>query len=498
MASSEIPGVEIQKFAKASQVPWKRDEDCGSDSRGSYSIVFRALRGDEVFAVKDIRHSDLLAQGTDIFVIESVMPEIQLLKTCDHQNVLKYIAAYTIDTIPNHIFLVTQPWADMNLADFLGNGYSPGKSTRCNWWISRDPFDRCCLLFKGLLNGLVYLHSHSIFHKDIKPENILLLGERPILADFGVSKLYRAQGQTRYTNSTYEYLAPEQIIHESSTPQSDVFALGCCFLRLMSVAMAGAQGLKQIDNIFYLEDTSCQYGHSTTIRRLMVMLQEQSKSTSWQMSTLILLIRDMLIQDPSKRPTSHQLVGFFQCICSGEIKPELLVRLPSRAQWLIDAMSAEEFQNPTICILTTAINDKDRFEGGYPWIFRMFVLKGHGSGEEMPVVASLDTGTLVNLISSVFINHLTAQGYQLDYEDVNMNLMTYSGNNICVSRKVNCRLRYESDVRYESFLVLDGAEAYFDILLGVRSMEAWGIVLAPMGPLRIKTASTCGANKIRH
>ncbi len=209
MALSELPRVEIQRFAKASCVPWKRDEDCASDGRGSYSVVFRALRGNEVFAVKDMSSPDSPSQRTHTSVIESTMREIQLLMTCDHPNMLQYVAAYTNDRIPDHVFLVTQPWADMNLADFLGNGYSQGKSSKCNWWNSKDPFNRCYPLFRGLLDGLAHLHSRSIFHKDIKPENILLLGQRPILADFGVSKLYLPLGKTKYTNSTYDYLAPE-------------------------------------------------------------------------------------------------------------------------------------------------------------------------------------------------------------------------------------------------------------------------------------------------
>jgi serine/threonine protein kinase len=405
-------------------------------------------------------------------MIESTMSEIQLLKTCDHPNVLKYVAAYTNDRIPDHVFLVTQPWADMNLADFLGDGSSSGKSSKCNWWNSKDPFDRCCLLFRGLLDGLAYLHSHFIFHKDIKPENILLLGERPILADFGVSKLYRPQGQTRYTNSTYEYLAPEQITHESSTPQCDVFAMGCCFLRVMSVAVAGAQGLKEINKIFYLEDTSCQYGHSITIRRLMVMLQEQAKSTSWQMSTLRLFIRDMLTQDPSKRPTSGRLVTFFQHICSEEIKPHFLVRLPSRTLWLIDAIPAQQFQDPMICVLNAVINYKDGFKRGHPWVVRMFIPKGDGSGEKMPVIASVDSGSSVNLMSSAFIDHLTSRSYQLAHKPVNIQLQGFSGDAVHISRSVKCELRYELEKLSMSFLVLDRAEAYFDILLGSQAMLA--------------------------
>ena len=48
-----------------------------------------------------------------------------------------------------------------------------GKSTKFSRWNDVSIFDKCYLAFKGLIEGLAYLHEHLIFHKDIKPENIL-------------------------------------------------------------------------------------------------------------------------------------------------------------------------------------------------------------------------------------------------------------------------------------------------------------------------------------
>lgn len=71
--------------------------------------MFPALRGREVFTVKDIRSLDLSVQGADASIIASKISELQLLKTCDHPNVLKYFTTYTNDRIPDHVILVTQP-----------------------------------------------------------------------------------------------------------------------------------------------------------------------------------------------------------------------------------------------------------------------------------------------------------------------------------------------------------------------------------------------------
>ena len=91
-------------------------------------------------------------------------------------------------------------------------------------------------LLTGLLPVLKFVHSHSVIHRDIKPDNIMRRcnGEL-VLIDFGVAKFLEQSGftQTATTIGTPGYAAPEQI-QGTVTPSSDLFGLGATCFQLLT------------------------------------------------------------------------------------------------------------------------------------------------------------------------------------------------------------------------------------------------------------------------
>jgi serine/threonine protein kinase len=321
---------EIRSYATKALVPYIKDDERPSFS-GAQGAVYRAtlttttglLRRAHVdaFAIKEIRLGDIRAR-------ERLRNEIKHLRLCDHPNILRLREAYTIDQEQwtDTTFLVTEPWAQASLQRFIESvaNSTDGRSSLCPWYVPQnlEPWPsivRQCIL------GVKHLHENSIKHKDLKPDNILLLDEsngdylhpkvRPIIADFGISKEYVAGARTTF-QGTLQYLAPEQVAKESSTPQSDIFSLGCCFAWVQSLlgSKPWKAGSEDEQGIFQLEELVC-VGFSITaasipnlLGRLRVELSPKRPEKVEFLFAMEEMIATMLVVTPSKRANLGDLL----------------------------------------------------------------------------------------------------------------------------------------------------------------------------------------------
>lgn len=90
-----------------------------------------------------------------------------------------------------------------------------------------------------IADAIAYAHAHLIVHRDIKPANILINAEgHAKLVDFGIAKLLEADAdsntRTGASVMTPQYAAPEQVLGEPITVQTDVHALGVLAYELLS------------------------------------------------------------------------------------------------------------------------------------------------------------------------------------------------------------------------------------------------------------------------
>jgi serine/threonine protein kinase len=107
------------------------------------------------------------------------------------------------------------------------------------------------LVLYQIANGLHYIHSRKLVHRDVKPDNILISITTPVqmkLSDFGYVKKTSPRGT--FTQSglkgTLHWMAPEilELLNHSrdstteelprGTIQSDTFAAGCVFIYFLT------------------------------------------------------------------------------------------------------------------------------------------------------------------------------------------------------------------------------------------------------------------------
>jgi serine/threonine protein kinase len=153
--------------------------------------------------------------------LEAIRKEATLWeRVSGHANVLPIIDA---DIYDGQVVIVSEFAEDGSLRDWLdANG---GKA---------PTFDHAVDLMIGILAGLAHLHSHKITHRDLKPSNILLHGETPRIADFGISRVVENSFQSTQTiGGTPSYMAPEAF-RNSTSPKTDIWSAGVVFFELLS------------------------------------------------------------------------------------------------------------------------------------------------------------------------------------------------------------------------------------------------------------------------
>jgi serine/threonine-protein kinase len=97
--------------------------------------------------------------------------------------------------------------------------------------------ERTMALLQQLADALDVAHNHGLIHRDVKPANALLDGERLYLTDFGLTRRVdstRPLTATGRAVGTAAYLAPEQIRGEPLDRRVDVYALGCVLYQCLA------------------------------------------------------------------------------------------------------------------------------------------------------------------------------------------------------------------------------------------------------------------------
>ncbi|XP_069939462.1 cyclin-dependent kinase 9 isoform X2 [Cherax quadricarinatus] len=190
--------------------------------QGTFGEVFKARdrRTGKVVALKKI----LMENEKEGFPI-TALREIRILKLLRHDNVVNLLEIARTKATPHmsslSTFFLVFEFCEHDLAGLLSNvnvKFNLGEIKK---------------VMQQLLNGLYYIHSNKILHRDLKASNVLITKNGILkLADFGLARAFSTsrQGPNRYTNRvvTLWYRPPELLLGERNYgPPVDMWGAGC-------------------------------------------------------------------------------------------------------------------------------------------------------------------------------------------------------------------------------------------------------------------------------
>ncbi len=177
-----------------------------------------------------------------------------------------------------------------------------------------------------VLQGLAHMHKENYFHRDMKPENILINEDNVKIADFGLAKETKMRPPHTDYVATRWYRSPEVILKSRSyNSPIDIFAVGAIMSELYNIKplFPGKSEFEQMSKICEVLGTPSQVdwadGYILAARinykfpnckgqKLKNLIPRASDNA-------INLLESMLTFNPLKRPTAAKCLQhpFFQC-----------------------------------------------------------------------------------------------------------------------------------------------------------------------------------------
>ncbi|KAF9623044.1 hypothetical protein IFM89_036180 [Coptis chinensis] len=147
---------------------------------------------------------------------------------------------------------------------------------------------------KSILEGLCYIHERNYVHCDIKLQNILVCSCSDIkIGDFGLAKKV-GEKKSFGLSGTPLYMSPESIARDEHETPSDIWALGCVVLEMITGKPAWRCGVDtDVSALLF------RIGFSDELPEIPEEISAEGKD----------FLRKCLVRDPTKRWTAEMLLS---------------------------------------------------------------------------------------------------------------------------------------------------------------------------------------------
>lgn len=189
--------------------------------RGGMADVYLAkdLRLKREVAVKIMRPDVIASVGPDRF-----LREIDVTAHLSHPNIVQVYDSGSVDEFLYYVM-----------------PYIEGESLRQR--LEREgqlPVDEALRITREVAMALEYAHQAGVVHRDVKPGNIMLHGDRVLVTDFGIARALAAESGERLTGTglaigSAHYMSPEQATASSKLDaRSDQYSLACVLFEMLA------------------------------------------------------------------------------------------------------------------------------------------------------------------------------------------------------------------------------------------------------------------------
>jgi serine/threonine protein kinase len=189
--------------------------------RGAMGIVYKTHDSliDRTVALKAIKQDCLDSEDAEQILLR-FKTEAQAAGRLSHPNI---VTVYEYGEDNGTAFIAMEYVEGRNLREAMANN-------------ERFPLEAVVNIIKGILDGLAYAHGKGVIHRDIKPDNIILLENGQIkITDFGIARI-ESSNLTQHGDllGTPAYMSPEQCTGSPVDNRSDIFSTGAILYHLLT------------------------------------------------------------------------------------------------------------------------------------------------------------------------------------------------------------------------------------------------------------------------
>ncbi len=187
---------------------------------GGFGTVYRARDTDlDRHVALKVLHPSLLDNPA---FVERFRREAKAAANLEHPHI---VTVYEVGEVEGRHFIAMRLLEGQSLRQLLTEQQGP------------LPPEEALPILENVAAALDHAHERGVIHRDVKPSNIIVTPTGAVLTDFGIVRVLGDETRMTATGQamgTPEYMAPEQILGQEVSPQTDVYALGVIAYQMLA------------------------------------------------------------------------------------------------------------------------------------------------------------------------------------------------------------------------------------------------------------------------